>query len=196
MLQHFNLEIFTYNVKTTSLFKTAPLKVSALSSEFILALFRHQRSSHTSWHLPSCIVWCSLSYRDTGGRQHCPAAPWQYEVRQGRSWEQTHKKKKKNPTTTWPRDSCTLRAPEGPTILNHCVITEIRGSRGRSISDRWRLHMHGWGGAEEESRLEQSSCKLKQLVSNLPNVPYVFPCLGAFHKSRLRPDMSPHTLSW
>ena len=105
MLQHFNLEIFTDNVKTTSLFKTAPLKVSALSSEFILALFRHQRSSHTSWHLPSCIVWCSLSYRDTGGRQHCPAAPWQYEVRQGRSWEQTHKKKKRK--TQQPHDRVT-----------------------------------------------------------------------------------------
>ena len=149
MLQHFNLEIFTYNVKTTSLFKTAPLKVSALSSEFILALFRHQRSSHTSWHLPSCIVWCSLSYRDTGGRQHCPAAPWQYEVRQGRSWEQTHKKKKEKPNnhmTAW------LLHPEGTWRANNteslCDHRDQRVQRSIHLRPMEAAHarLRGGGG--------------------------------------------------
>lgn len=161
MHQHFHVEVFTDCVKTTSLFKTAPLKSLKVHPRFVPS------PKIIIYVLTFPLMYCPKQPILQRHRRApaLPSSPVTIQVRQGRSWEQTHKKKEKNPTTTWPCDSCTLRAPEGPTILNHCVITEIRGSRGQSISERLRLHMHGWGGPEEESRLEQSSCKLKQLDS-------------------------------
>lgn len=108
---------------------------------------------------------------------YLPADPWKSEVGD-LIW---HTKKH---MTVWLLHP---RAPKEPTVLIHFLSGDPEVSSCQSVAHILIEAAHAWVPAESEGGwmdswatppLEQSSCNLKAASClNLPNEPYVFPCL-------------------